>query len=48
MDRPERIAFKCDEAIVLLENRNLKDKDNQYMQLFKEFVNSMKGVRVPC
>lgn len=48
MNRPERIAFKSDEALCLLENRNLKDRDNRYLEQFKEFVNSMKGVRVPC
>ena len=29
LDRPERIAFKTDEALVLLEYRNLKDKNNR-------------------
>ena len=48
MNRPERIAFKCDEAIVLLEIRNLKGKDNRYLEKFKDFTNSMKGVRVSC
>ena len=32
LDRPERIAFKVDEALVLLEYRNLKDKDNRYLE----------------
>lgn len=48
MNRPERIAFKCDEAICLLENRNFRDKNNRYLEQFKEFVNSTKGVRVSC
>ena len=42
LDRPERIAFKVDEALVLLEYRNLKDKNNRYLQKFKQFVNEMK------
>lgn len=46
LDRPERIAFKVDEALVLLEYRNLKDKDNQYLPQFKEFVNKMEAVLV--
>lgn len=46
LDRPERIAFKVDEALVLLEYRNLKDKDNRYLQQFKEFVNKMEAVLV--
>ena len=32
LDRPERIAFKVDEALVLLEYRNLKDKYNRYFK----------------
>lgn len=46
LDRPERIAFKTDEALVLLEYRNLKDKYNRYLPEFKEFVNSMEKVLV--
>ena len=46
MNRPERIAFRTEEAIVLLENRNLKDKDNRYLDLFKEFVVAMREVKV--
>lgn len=48
MNRPERIAFKSDEALCLLENRNLKDKNNLYLEEFKDFVNKMKEVSVPC
>ena len=29
LDRPERIGFKPDEALVLLEHRNLKDEYNR-------------------
>ena len=39
LDRPERIGFKPDEALVLLEHRNLKDKYNRYMETFIDFVN---------
>lgn len=46
MNRPERIAFKSDEALCLLENRNLKDKHNCYLEKFKEFVGIMKEVKV--
>lgn len=46
LDRPERIAFKVDEALVLLEYRNLKDKENRYLQEFKQFVNKMEAVLV--
>jgi len=46
LDRPERIGFKPDEAIVLLEYRNLKGKDNIYLEQFKEFINKMQEVYV--
>lgn len=46
LDRPERIAFKPDEALVLLEYRNLKNKDNRYLEKFKEFVNNMEEIRI--
>ena len=46
LDRPERIAFKVDEALVLLEYRNLKDKHNIYLEEFKEFVNKMEKVLI--
>lgn len=46
LDRPERIAFKVDEALVLLEYRNLKDKDNQYIEQFKEFVYKMEAILI--
>lgn len=46
LDRPERIAFKVDEALVLLEYRNLKDKNNIYLEQFKKFINQMQEVLV--
>lgn len=46
LSRPERIAFKVDEALVLLEYRNLKDKDNRYLQQFKEFVDKMEAILI--
>ena len=44
VDRPERRAFPIDEAIVLLEYRNLKGLENKYLQQFKEFVNIEKEI----
>lgn len=32
LDRPERIGLSVDEALVLLEFRNLKDKENRYLR----------------
>lgn len=44
LDRPERIGFKPDEALVLLEYRNLKDKYNRYLETFMQFINFMEGI----
>ena len=44
LDRPERIGFKPDEALVLLEHRNLKDKNNRLLRPFIKFVNYMQTV----
>lgn len=46
LDRPERIGFKVDEALVLLEFRNLKGKENRYLEVFKDFVNRMEAVKI--
>ncbi len=39
LDREERRGFPIDEAIVLLEHRNLKECNNIYLEKFKEFIN---------
>ena len=46
LDRPERIGFKVDEALVLLEYRNLKGKENRYLDKFKDFVNRMEAIKI--
>ncbi len=46
LSRPERIAFKVDEALVLLEYRNLKDKENVYINQFKQFVDEMEEILI--
>lgn len=46
LDRPERIGFKPDEALVLLEHRNLKNEYNRYLDTFLEFVNFMEKINV--
>ena len=46
LDRPERVGFKVDEALVLLEFRNLQEKENRYLETFKDFVNRMEGIKV--
>ena len=46
LDRPERVGYKVDEALVLLEYRNLKNKENRYLATFKDFVNRMEAIKV--
>ena len=46
LDRPERIGFKPDEALVLLEHRNLKDYYNRYLETFIDFVNFMEKIEM--
>lgn len=46
LDRPERIGFKPDEALVLLEHRNLKSKYNRYLQTFIEFINFLEKIQI--
>lgn len=46
LHRPERIGFKIDEALVLLEYRNLKNINNIYFDQFKEFVTKEEGIKV--
>lgn len=46
IDRPERIAFNPDEAMVLLEHRNLKSLHNKYLENFREFVEAMEKIEI--
>lgn len=46
LHRSERMAFTVDDAICLLEYRNLKGKDNRYLEQFKEFVKKMEGIYI--
>ena len=46
LDRPERIGFKPDEAMVLLEHRNLKDEYNRFLHTFGEFVQMMEQINL--
>ena len=48
IDRPERTAFNPDEAMVLLEHRNLKNEYNRYLEIFKSFVQAMEKVEIHC
>jgi len=44
LDRPERKGYPIDEAMNLLENRNLKGLKNRYLKEFKEFIYLKEGV----
>lgn len=46
LDRPERIGFEPDEALVLLEHRNLKDEYNRYAKIFEEFINLLQEINI--
>lgn len=46
LDRPDRRGFPIDEAIVLLEYRNLKDMHNRYLDEFKQFISKEEGIAV--
>lgn len=46
LNRPERIGFKPDEALVLLEHRNLKSEYNRYLQTFIEFVKFLEQIQM--
>ena len=46
LDRPERIAFPIEEALILLESRNLKGCNNVYLEEFKKFINIAKEINI--
>lgn len=46
IDRPERVGFKPDEALVLVEHRNLKGAYNRYLETFRDFVKFMESIQI--
>lgn len=46
LDRPERVAFPIEEALLLLESRNLKNCNNLYLKDFKKFINAAKEIKI--
>lgn len=46
LDRPERIGFKPDEALILLEHRNLKNVYNRYLETFMDFINFIQDIKI--
>ena len=45
LDREDRVAMPIEEAIILLESRNLKGLNNAYIEDFKKFVKIAKEVK---
>lgn len=46
LDRPGRMGFKPNEALVLLEHRNLKAEYNRYLNTFIEFINFLEKIQI--
>ncbi len=46
-DRPERIGLNADEALVLIEHRNLKTEYNRYLEIFKTFATEFDKIVIP-
>ena len=46
MDRPERRGFQIDEAIILVEQRNLKGCNNKYLKQFREFIDKEMEITI--
>ena len=44
LDRPERIGLDVSEAITLLQYRNLKDRENVFLEDFVDFVNQLESI----
>ena len=46
LDRPERIAMPIEEALIILESRNLKNCNNIYLEDFKKFIEIVKEIKI--
>lgn len=46
LDRPERIGFEPDEALVLLLHRNLKNEYNRYVETFSQFIEMLEEINM--
>lgn len=46
IDRPERIGFEPDEAMVLLVHRNLKGEYNRYVEKFTQFIEMLEEINM--
>lgn len=46
LDRPEREGFMPEEALVVLKDRNLKGKNNRYLEEFITFIKEMETIYI--
>lgn len=46
LNRVEREAFTAEEALVVLQERNLKYTDNKYINLFIEFIKELENITI--
>ncbi len=46
LDRPERLGFSPDDAVVLLIYRNLKNKYNRYVETFSKFIDMLEEIEM--
>ncbi len=46
LHRSDRLAYSVEEAIDLLKNKNLRNVENQYLNIFEEFVDIMEDIKV--
>lgn len=46
LDRSDRRGYAPLDALIQLEHANLKDKDNQFKEIFREFVEKMEEVNI--
>ena len=46
LDRPERAGYTPEKALIQLEESNLKEKNNRYLEEFKKFVYEIQEVEV--
>lgn len=46
MHREDRMAFPIDEAMDLIEHKNLQGKNNKYLNEFKEFIQIMEEIKI--
>lgn len=46
LDRSDRRGYAPLDALIQLEHANLKDKDNQFKEIFREFVEKMEDINI--